>query len=131
LRAERVFVQADGGGVAWLVVDCENVEAAGAIGDVAFGKKALGGAGDYALFVRGDAEFGECGEVFADGAGANFDEGEGFAIVADEIEFPFYASRCVVAGDEDVAMAAEIPVGVCFAADPGAAGGVFALRWES
>jgi hypothetical protein len=49
------------------------------------------------------------------------------AVVADEVEFAFYAARGVIAGDEDVAVAAELPISVSFAADAGAAGGVFAV----
>ena len=70
--------------------------------------------------------FGERGEILAKRAGADFYEGQGFAVVAYEIEFAFDAVGRVVAGDEDVAVAAEIPIGVGFAADAGAAGGVFA-----
>jgi len=127
LGAEGVFVEAGGGGVAGVVVDGEDVEAAGAIRNVAFGEEALGGAGHDALLVGGDAEFGECGEIFAQRARADFYEGEGFAVVADEVEFAFEAARRVVAGYENVAVAAEVPVGVGFAADAGAAGGVFTL----
>jgi hypothetical protein len=75
LGAEGVFVEADGGGVAGVVVDGEDVETAGAIRNVAFDEEALGGAGDDALFVGGDAEFGEGGEIFAESPGADFDEG--------------------------------------------------------
>src|SRR5712664_3715481 len=127
LGAEGVFVETDGGGVAGVVVDGEDVEAAGTIRNVAVGEEALCGAGDDALFVGGDAEFGESGEIVAQSASADFDEGEGFAVVADEVEFAFYTARCVVAGNEDVAVAAEIPVGIGFATDAGAAGGEFAL----
>jgi len=127
LSTEGVFVEADFGGVAGKVVDSEDVEAAGAVGDVAFGEKMLGGANYDALLVGGDAELGEGGEFFAERAGADFDESESFAVVADEVDFAFGGTGRVVARDEDVAAAAEIPVGVGFAADAGAAGGVFAV----
>jgi hypothetical protein len=55
LGAEGVFVEADCGGVAGLVVDGENVEATGTIRNVALGQKALRGTGHQALFVGGDA----------------------------------------------------------------------------
>jgi hypothetical protein len=55
LGAEGVFVEADCGGVAGLVVDGENVEATGTIRNVALGEKALRGTGDQPLFVGGDA----------------------------------------------------------------------------
>jgi hypothetical protein len=75
LGAEGVFVEADGGGVTGVVVDGEDVEAAGAIRNVAFGEETLRGASHDALLVGGDAEFGESGEIFAEGAGADFDKG--------------------------------------------------------
>ena len=126
LGAEGVFVQADNRGAAGMIVNGDDIEAAGAFGDVAFGKKVLGGANDDVLFIAGDAEFGEAGQaVVADGAGADFDEGESVSVVADEIEFAFDGARSVIAGDEDVAIAAEIPVGVGFAADAGTASSEF------
>ena len=111
-----------------VIVDGEDVEAAGAIGDVALGEESLCGAGDHTLLVSGDAEFGKRGEVVAQRARADFDKGQGFAVVPDEVELTFNAARRVVTGYEDVAVPAEIPVGVCFAANTGAARGVFALR---
>ena len=120
-------MEADFGGVAGLIVDGEEIEAAGAVRNVALGEKTLRGAGDDALFIGGDAEFGQRGEFFAERARADFYEGQDFTVVADEIEFAFDAARRVIARDEDVAVAAEIPVGVGFAADAGTAGGVFAL----
>jgi len=127
LRAEGVFVEADGGGVAGVIVDGEDVEAAGTIRNVAFGEETLCGAGYDALLVAGDAELRESGEIFAQRASADFYEGEGFAIVADQIDFPFGAAGHEVARDENIAVAAEVLVGVGFAADAGAAGGVFTL----
>jgi len=127
LGAEGVFVEADFGGVAGEVVDGEDVEAAGRIGDVALGEKMLGGANYDALLVGGDAELGEGSEFFAERAGADFDESESFAVVADEVDFAFGGTGRVVTRDEDVTAAAEIPVGVGFAADAGAACGVFAV----
>jgi len=103
----------------------EFVEAARALADVALGEEALRGADDHALFVGGDAELGERGELFACGARAYFDEGEGITVVADQIDFAFGAARHEVACDEDVAVAPEIPVGVGFAANTGSAGYVF------
>jgi hypothetical protein len=41
-----------------VIINREDIEAAGAIGDVALGEEALRGAGDHALLVGGDAEFG-------------------------------------------------------------------------
>ena len=76
-------MEADGGGVAGVVVDGEDVETAGAIRNVACGEEALGGAGEDALFVGGDAEFREGGEIFPEGARANLDEGERFTVIAD------------------------------------------------
>ena len=111
-----------------MIVDREDVEAAGAIGDVALGEKALRGACDHALLVGGDAEFGKGGEVIAKRARADFDEGQGFAVVADEVKLTFDAARRVVAGYEDITVPAQIPVGVRFAANAGATCGVFALR---
>src|SRR6266446_5701316 len=46
LRAEGVFVQADFGRVAGLIVDCQDIEAAGVGADVTFGDETLRGA-DY------------------------------------------------------------------------------------
>jgi hypothetical protein len=94
---------------------------------VALGEEALRGASHDTLLIGGDAELGEGGEIVAEGAGADFDEGEGFAVVADEIEFALDAARRLVAGHENIAVTAEIPVGVGFAADAGAAGGMFVL----
>jgi len=74
LGAEGVFVETDGGGVAGVVVDGEDVEAAGTIRNVAVGEEALCGAGDDALLVGGDAEFGESGEIVAQSASADFYE---------------------------------------------------------
>src|SRR6266481_174388 len=56
LRAEGVFVQADFGRVAGLIVDCQDIEAAGFGADVTFGDETLRGADYEALFVGGDAE---------------------------------------------------------------------------
>jgi hypothetical protein len=56
--------------VAGVVVDGEDVEAAGAVGDVAFGEKTLRGAGDDVLLIGGDAGFGEYGEIAADAGAA-------------------------------------------------------------
>src|SRR4029077_19252171 len=100
LGAEGVFVEADFGGVAGEVVDGEDVEAAGAIGDVAFGEKMLGGANYDALLVGGDAELGEGGEFFAERAGADFDEGESLTVVADEVDFAFGGAGRVIARNE-------------------------------
>jgi hypothetical protein len=47
------------------------------------------------------------------------------SVVADEVELAFGGARSEVAGYEDVALAAEIPVGIGFAADAGLAGGEF------
>jgi len=57
-------------------------------------------------------------------AGFYFYEGQGAAVVADEIDFTFDSRDGVVAGDECVALAAEVPVGEGFAADSGGAGPV-------
>jgi len=120
-------VKADFGGVTGVIVDGEDVKAAQAIGDAALGEESLCGAGDHALLVSGDAEFGKRGEVVAQRARADFDEGQRFAVVADEVELTFDAARRVVAGYEDVTVPAQIPVGVRFAANAGATRGVFAL----
>ena len=114
-----------------MIVDREDVEAAGAIGDVALSEKALRSAGDHALLVGGDAEFGKVGEVVAKRARANFDEGQGFAVVADEVELTFDAARRVVSRHEDITVPAQIPVGVRFTANAGASRRVFALRKRS
>jgi hypothetical protein len=65
LGAEGVFVEADFGGAAGLIVDCEDVEAAGIGVDVTFGDKTLGRADYDALFVGGDAELGKGAEFLA------------------------------------------------------------------
>jgi hypothetical protein len=127
LGTEGVLVEADLGEEAGAVVDGEYVEAAGAVIEVAFGEKTLGGADYYPLLIGGDAEFRESGELFADGAGSDFDEGERSTVVTDEIDFTFAGVRSVVAGDEDVAETAKIPVSVGFAADAGLAGLKFAF----
>ena len=120
-------MEANYGRVAWSVVDGEDVEAAGVAIDVTLGDEALGSADYDALFIGGDAEFGQGGEFFAQGAGADFHEGQGFTVIAYQVEFAFYAARRVIARNEDVAVAAKIPVGVGFSADAGAAGLMFAL----
>jgi hypothetical protein len=127
LRAEGVFVEADCGCVAGLIIDGEDVEAAGVGVDVTFGDEALRRADYEALFVGGNAEFGKRGELFAERASADFDEGQRFAVVAHEIEFALYASWHVITRNEDVAVAAKVPVGVGFAPNAGTAGGMFAL----
>lgn len=125
LGAESVFMETDDGGMTGGIVYGEDIETAGAFADVAFGEEMVSGAGDEMLFAGSDAEFGKGGEVVANGAGADFNEGESFAVVADEVDFTFGSAWSEIPGDEDVAMAAEVPIGIGFAADAGPAGGEF------
>ena len=46
-----------------------------------------------------------------------FDEGERLAVVADHINFAFDSWRREIARNENVAVAAQVPVGVSFTAD--------------
>jgi hypothetical protein len=55
----------------------------------------------------------------ARGAGFHLDEAERVVMVADEVEFAAVIGRAKVAGDDGVAVAAEIEVGVFFAAAAG------------
>jgi hypothetical protein len=125
LRAESVFVKADNGRLSGLVINGEDIEAAGAFGNMPFGEEVGGGSREELLFAGRDAQLWEGGKIIADGASANFNEGERFAIVADHVEFAFGRARSEVARDEDVAVAAEIPVGVSFAANASPTSGEF------
>lgn len=53
------------------------------------------------------------------------------AVVADHIEFAFCRAGREVAGDEDVAVSAEIPVGVGLAANTGLSSSEFLASGES
>jgi hypothetical protein len=52
---------------------------------------------------------------------SRFDEREGFAVVADQVQLAFGANEHVVFCDEDVTEAAEVPVAVGFTARSGPA----------
>lgn len=127
LGTEGVFVKTDCRGGAGPVVDGHDVEAARAIADMPLGKEALRGAHHHALLVGGDAEFGERREFFACGSRAYLNKRQSCTVVADEIDFAFGAPGDEVARNKNVAVAAQIPVGVSFTANAGAARGVLAM----
>src|SRR5690349_14139947 len=96
------------------VVNGEDVETERTLGNVALSKEVLRGANEDVLLSFGDAQFRKRGErIVADGARADFDKRQRRAVVTDEIEFTFRSARHKVSRDEDVALAAKIPVSVC------------------
>src|SRR5271165_6234225 len=127
LRAEGILVQAHDGRSAQFVIDGQDIEAHGTRFYAALEKKEFRGAHQHVLLGGGYAEFGERGELGAEGAGAHLDEGQHLAIVADHVDFTFGAARMVVAGHENIAETPAIPVGIGFAADAGLPGDLFAL----
>lgn len=126
LRAERVFMEPNNRRLARLVVNGDDIKPKWALRDVSFGKEAKRGAGEKLLFAGGHAEFRQGGEIaVADGARAHFNKGQGLAIVADQVEFPLGNTWSEIASDEDVAVAAKVPIRVGFATDAGLAGNLF------
>src|SRR5580704_2420496 len=123
--AESILMQADDRRLAGRIIDGHDVEPAWAFANTAFRKKVLRGAGQEMLLTRCYAQLRQGGHFFAHGARADFNEGERFAIVADHIDFALCDAGSEVARDENVAVAAEIPIGVSFAANASLAGFVF------
>lgn len=105
------------------VVNSEDIESERTLGNVALSEEVLSGANEDVLLPLGDAQFRKGGErVFADGTRADFDERERRAVVSYEIEFAFRSARHKISRDEDVAMAAKVPVSVSFATNARSAG---------
>src|SRR5271156_3975413 len=134
---ECAFVQADYGPLAGARFDGEDVEAARGGFDVAGAQKLAGHAREVAALFPVHCFFGgerrgprglrrlgrsrwldNCARLY-------FDEGERLAVVADHINFAFDSWRREITGDKDVAVAAQIPVSVGFAADAGLARAMF------
>lgn len=114
------------------VVNGEDVESERTLGNVALSKEVLRGANEDVLLSFRDAQFRKRGErIVADGTRADFDKRERRAVVTDEVEFTFRSARHKVSRDEDVALAAKIPVRVCLAANAGSASNLLRAcsRW--
>src|SRR5487761_985425 len=58
--------------------------------------------------------------LFSPAARFHFDESQHGAIIADQIDFAFVVKDAVIACDENVSMAAQVPIRECFAANAGA-----------
>ncbi len=126
-RVERAFVQADYGLLAGARFDRQDVEAAGGGFDVTRAQKLASHARKVSAFFPVHGFFGRerggpgrrlrrSGGV-GDSARLYFDEGERLAVVADHINFAFDSWGREIAGNEDVTVAAQVPVGVSFTAD--------------
>ncbi len=98
------------------IVDGEDVEARWTIADVVVGQEAMRGANQDALLAGRNAQLRKRSGIFAEGARPDFDEGQGLPIVSDEVEFALDALGHVIFRDENIAVAAEIPVTVGFTA---------------
>src|ERR1700690_463641 len=122
---EGAFVEANNWPGASARLDGEHVEAAGGHINAAHACELVRHALQVAALVLIYGFFWARLAGFFRRARFYFDEGEGAAVVADHINFAFDSGRGVVARDERVAVATEIPVGVGFAADSGAAGAIF------
>src|SRR5580658_4309543 len=113
----------------------EDVEAAGSGFDVSRAEKLAGHAREVATLFPVHGFFGSEGRRpsrrlrgyrgVGDSARFYFHEGERLAVVTDPINFTFDAWRREIAGDENVAVAAGVPVGVSLAANAGLARAMF------
>jgi hypothetical protein len=129
---ERAFVQADYG-FAGARFDRQDIKAAGGFCNVACAQKLAGHAREVAALFPVHGFFGRLRRgasrlrrrEVGDGARLYFYEGERLAVVTYHINFAFDAGRGEIAGDEDVAVAVQVPVGVGFAADAGLARAMF------
>ena len=114
-------MQADSGPGAEMRFDGHHVEAKGTLAQAPLGAKLARHARKVAPLVRRDGVFGQAkGAGFA-GAGLHLDEGQNLSVVTDQIDFALDAGHGEVARDDRVAVAAQVPIGECFAADSGAA----------
>lgn len=105
------------------VIDSEDVESERTLGNVALSEEVLSGANEDVLLSFADAQLRKRGErIVADSARTDFDERERRAVVSYEIEFAFRSARHKISRDEDVAMAAKVPVSVRFATNARSAG---------
>jgi hypothetical protein len=118
-------MQADDRRLAGRIIDGYDAEPAWSFANAAFRKKVLRSAGQEMLLPRCYAQLRQGGHFFAHGARADFNKIERFAIVANHIDFAFCGTGSEVARDENVAVAAEMPTGVSFAANASLAGFVF------
>jgi hypothetical protein len=100
----------------------KNVKAAAGGIDAARAKELARHAGEVAALVGVDGVFGSGLRLCCRRTSFHFDEGEGAAVVADQIDFTFNAWNGVVARYQRVAVAAEVPVSEGFAADACLAG---------
>ena len=130
--------------------DGQDVEAVGDFQQAAFAEKAFGDEGHGVTFASGDVFFGKqgifarrfsagletarCGFAMSDIRGNRigrcafggrsarfcFDECQDFAVIADKVEFGMVVRGTMVAGYQDIAEVAKVPIGVSFAANPNA-----------
>jgi len=98
------------------IFDGDDVEAHRTILDVAITKEVVSGAQEHFVLFFGDAEFGSSGLIFGRTTGAHFDDGQGVAIEADQVDFAFGMGRGVIASDENIAEAPQVPVSIRFPA---------------
>ena len=71
-------------------------------------------------FAGSDGFFRLAGMLFSPAARFHFDKGEDSAVVTHEIDFAFVVRDAVIAGDENVSMAAQVPIRKRFSANAGA-----------
>ena len=113
-------MEPDDWGMPRRIVDGQDIKAARPPANVAFGQKVVRRANEQMLLSGSDAKLGQSSRtVVAHSPRSDFDEGQYRSVVAHEIDFAFCTAGRVIAGHENVAMAAEIPVSEGFAADAG------------
>lgn len=117
LGAEGVFVEPNYWRPARLVINGEDVKAERTFGYVSLRKKMDCGASEEMLFSCSNAELRQSRKIVAERASADLNEGERLAVIADHVELAFGGTRREIARDENVAVAAEVPVSVSFAAN--------------
>lgn len=108
--------------------DRENVETARPWIDAARAEKLAGHAHQIAALLLVHGLFGARLARFLGRTRLDLDEGKRRAVVTHHVNFTFDARRSVIARDERVTMAAEIPVSVGLATDSGATGAIFRRR---
>src|SRR5713226_6218222 len=122
LRAERILVQPYYRRLPRAVINRHDIKPAGTFADVTFGQKSLRCTNHHVLFISGNAQFRQRGQILPDGACSNFHKRQRLAIIADEIDFAFNAARGVIPGYEHVPLPPQVPVGIGFSANAGAPG---------
>jgi hypothetical protein len=107
-------VKPDNMRTAGIVLDGDDIKAQRTLLDVTFAEEIMRGANEHLVLLFGDAQFRQGGLIFRGAAGADLDDGEGIAIVPNEVEFTFGARRHVIARNENIAEAPQVPVSIRF-----------------